>query len=100
MQAEGQVVTGVLENISIEGGLLTHATGNLDVGARGRARLMNLSATLRTPSQDVIEIEAEVVRRTLGGFALRFLGGTEVLRGLLERAMGRGTVLPEKRKDR
>ena len=55
---------------------------------------MNLSETLRIPSQETIELEAEVVRNANAGFALRFLGATRVLEKLLERAMGRGGIAP------
>ena len=90
--SEGTVVTGVLENISVSGALLTHATGDLQVGATGRLRVINLGEMLRTVCQDEMDLEAEVVRSELGGFALRFPNGSETLLGLLERAKGRGSV--------
>ena len=90
----GVLATGLLEDLSGSGARLTNATGNLEVGTRGFVRLTNLSQTLRTPSQDAIELEAEVVRREMGGFALRFLGPTQKLEVLLERAMGRGAIVP------
>ncbi len=90
--AEGNVATGIVENVSASGALLTNVTASIEVGTTGRLRLMNLSQALRTPSQETIELEAAVVRSTLSGFALRFLGATRVLEELLERAMGRGAI--------
>ena len=91
----GVLATGILEDLSGSGARLTNATGSLEAGTRGFVRLMNLSRTLRTPTQDAIELEAEVVQREMGGFALRFLGPTRELEALLERAMGRGTIVPD-----
>ena len=93
--AGGKVLaTGLVENISASGALLARATKGVEVGTTGRLRLMNLSETLRIPSQETIELEAEVVRNANAGFALRFLGATRVLEKLLERAMGRGGIAP------
>ncbi len=91
--AAGEVMaTGLVQHISGSGALLTNVTGDLKVGARGRVRLMKLSQSLRTPSTDTMELEAEVVRNTMAGFALRFLSATRELEALLTRAMGRGAI--------
>ena len=90
----GVLATGLVENLSGSGALLTNSTGDLEPGTRGILRLMNLSQTLRTPSQDTMNLEAEVVRREMGGFAVRFLGPTRPLEALLERAMGRRAIVP------
>ena len=91
--AAGEVMaTGIVQNLSGSGALLTNVVGDVEVGARGRVRLMNLSQSLRTPGTDTIGLEAEVVRNTMAGFAIRFIGATHVLEELLERAMGRGAI--------
>ena len=93
--AEGNVVTGIVENVSASGALLTNVSGSIEVGATGRVRLMNLSQALRTPSHETMELDAEVVRNTMAGFGVRFLGSTQDLEALLRRAIGREAIDPE-----
>jgi hypothetical protein len=81
--------TGIVENLSAGGGLLTNATGDLEVGESGVLRLMALSQSLRTTSRDTLELEAEVVHKAMDGFGLRFLGEAEYLVRLLDRTFGR-----------
>ncbi len=90
----GVLATGVLEDVSSSGARFTNASGNLEPGTRGVLRLMDLSLALRTVSDDVIELEAEVVRKELGGYALRFLDPARDLEALLERATGRRAIVP------
>ena len=92
MESEGQFLTGVLANVSASGGLLRNPTGDLEVGARGSIRLMNLRGVLRTAGADQISLEAEVVRKEIGGFGIRFLGDLDELKELLERAFGRQAI--------
>ena len=84
--------TGVVENLSAGGALLTNATGDLEVGEAGVLRLMALSQSLRTTSRDTLELEAEVVHEGMAGVGLRFLGGTEYLVQLLDRTFGRSRL--------
>ena len=81
--------TGIVENLSAGGGLLTDATGDLKVGESGVLRLMALSQSLRTTSRDTLELESEVVHKGMAGFGLRFLGHAEYLVQLLDRTFGR-----------
>ena len=80
---------GVVENLSAGGGLLTNATGDLEVGESGVLRLMALAQSLRTTSRDTLELEAEVVHQGMAGFGLRFIGDAEYLVRLLDRTFGR-----------
>ncbi len=93
MESEGQFLTGALARISAFGALLTNPTGDLEVGARGRIRLTNLSQVLRTVT-DSLGLDAEIVRKDPGGFGIRFLGDRAELERLLERAFGRGAIEP------
>ena len=93
MESEGQFLTGMLANLSASGALLTNPTGSLEVGARGRIRLTNLREVLRTATES-LHLEAEIVRKELGGFGIRFLGDLDELEGLLDRAFGRRSIKP------
>ncbi len=66
MESEGQFLTGVLENVSASGALLTNPTGSLEVGARCRIRLIDLADTLRTQTES-LSLEAEIVTKEVGG---------------------------------
>ena len=90
----GVLATGVLEDVSSSGARFTNVSGNLEPGTRGVLRLMDLSLALRTVSEDTIDLEAEVVRKERGGYALRFLAPARDLEALLERAMGRRAIVP------
>ena len=92
MESEGQFLMGALANISATGALLTNPTGDLEVGAKGRIKLTNLSQALRTTSAPSIRMEAEIVRKEIGGFGISFLGNLDELQGLLERAFGRQAI--------
>ncbi len=93
MESEGQFLTGVLENVSASGALLTNPTGSLEVGARCRIRLIDLADTLRTQTES-LSLEAEIVTKELGGFRIRFLGDLDELEQLFERALGRHAIKP------
>ncbi len=90
----GVLTTGILEDVSGSGARLTNTTGTLELGTRGILRLMDLSLALRTVSADTIELKAEVVRKEMGGYALRFLDPAQDLEELLDRAMGRRAIVP------
>ena len=92
MESGSQVLTGVLANVSATGALLTNPHGDLDVGATGRIRLMSLSQVLRTAGADSIRLEAEIVRKEMRGFGIRFLGDRAELEALLMRAFGRSAI--------
>ncbi len=94
------VVTGVIENLSESGALLTNMTGSVEVGECVRVRLIALHASLHTTSFDTLELEAIVVRKEMGGFALSFEGDTAELGGLLDRALGRGSVRARETRER
>ena len=81
--------TGIVENLSAGGGLLTNAAADLEVGESGVLRLMALSQSLRTTARDTLELEAEVVHRGMAGFGLHFVGEAEYLVRLLDRTFGR-----------
>jgi hypothetical protein len=92
--SEGAFLTGILENLSASGALLTHPTGDLDVGARGTIRLMSLNESLHTTGKDSLELPGEIVRKELGGFAVHFGGDHAELERLLTRALGRKFIEP------
>ena len=77
--------TGIVENLSADGGLLTDATGDLEVGDAGVLRLMALSQSLHTTSRNTLELEVEVVHQGMAGFGLRSLGEAEYLVRLFRR---------------
>ena len=81
--------TGIVENLSTDGGFLTDATGDLEIGESGVLRLMALSGSLSTTSRDTLELEAEVVHKAMAGFGLLFLVEAEYLVRLLDRTFGR-----------
>ena len=87
--------TGTVENLSAGGGLLSIATGDLEVGESGVLRLMALSQSLRTSARDTLELEAEVVHQAMAEFGLRFLGDAEYLVRLLARTFGRSGLKGE-----
>ena len=80
-----QFVTGVIENISISGALLTHAERLPDLTAQGRLRLMDLRLSLRTSGPDSIELPVKVARHDPAGFAVQFTGPSEDVRPLIGR---------------
>ncbi len=82
-------VTGVIENISSSGALLTHASERPEVNSQGRLRLTNLRMSLRTTGPDSIELPARVARHDLAGFAVQFIGASEDVHTLIERATSR-----------
>ena len=88
MDSEGQFLTGVLVNVSASGALMTNPGGSLEVGAQGVIRLTNLREALRTNTES-LRLEAQIVRKELGGFGIRFLGDLGELEQLLDRALGR-----------
>ena len=92
MESQGEFLTGIMENISATGALLTHPTGDLDVGARGLVRLMSLNQSLHTTGADSLELPGEIVRKELGGFAIHFEGDLTELERLLTRALGRRAI--------
>ena len=94
IESKGVFLTGILENISASGALLTHPTGELDVGARGTVRLMSLNQSLHTTGADSLELRGEIVRKELGGFAIHFQGDLAELERLLTRALGRKVIEP------
>ena len=94
MESQGAFLTGILENISASGALLTHPTGELDVGAQGLVRLMSLNQSLHTTGADSLELRGEIVRKELGGFAVHFQGDLAELERLLTRALGRRAIEP------
>ena len=88
--------TGIVDNLSVGGGFLTNAAGDLEVGESGVLRLMlALAQSLRATSWDTLELEAEVVHQGMAGFGLRFLGEVEYLVRLLDRTFGRSGVKGE-----
>lgn len=93
MESERQFLTGVVENLSATGALLTNPTGSLEVGARGYIKLTNLGETLRTVTESV-RLQAEIVGKQPGGFRIRFLGDQDELDRLLQRAFGRHAIEP------
>ena len=88
-------VTGVIENLSQEGALLTHTSELPPVGTVGRLRLLHLQTCLRTAGPDTIDLSVQVVRHGSDGIAVEFLSSRERVRGLLERAFGRGAISAE-----
>ena len=93
MMYEGDFrVTGMTENLSAFGALVTDVSERPDVGTIGRFRLMALRSSLHTTGPNSLELVASVVRRQADGFAVEFLGSTERLRGLLDRALSRGVL--------
>ena len=81
------ILTGVVENISSSGALLTHAERRPDLSAQGRIRLTNLRLSLHTTGPDAIELPAEVARHDPAGFAVQFTGATDDVRTLIKRAL-------------
>ena len=93
MLVEGAMrVTGVVENLSTKGALVTHATDRPEIGTVGRLRLTHLRQSLRTSGADHLQLTAQVVRHDPAGFAVVFLGSTQKLRELIDRAFARGTL--------
>ncbi len=89
---KAKFLTGVLANLSASGALLTNPGGSLEIGEKGQIRLMDLREVLRTAGAETITLKAEVVRKEIGGYGLRFLGDRAELEALLERAFGRGAI--------
>ena len=93
MLVEGAVrVTGVVENLSTTGALVTNATERPEIGAVGKLRLTHLRASLRTSGLDQLRLAAQVVRHDPAGFAVVFLGGQEPIRELLNQALARRSL--------
>ena len=93
MLVEGALrVSGVVQNISQDGALFTHTSELPPVGTVGRLRLLQLQSCLRTAGPDTIELIVQVVRHGSDGVALAFLSSRDRVRGLLERALGRGAI--------
>ncbi len=91
MLTEGALrVTGVVENLSSKGALVTHVSERPEVGTVGRLRLTNLRGSLRTSGADSLKITCQVVRHDPAGFAVVFLNGSDAVSELLDRAFARG----------
>ncbi len=80
-----RILTGVVENISSSGALVTHAERRPDLSAQGRIRLTNLRLSLRTTGPDSIELAVKVSRHDPAGFAVQFTGSSEEVRTLIGR---------------
>ncbi len=78
-------VTGLVETLSTKGALVTHVRERPEIGTVGKLRLTNTGA-------DQIRLAAQVVRHDPAGFAVVFLGGTQKLRELIQRAFARGSL--------
>ncbi len=90
MLVEGAMrVTGVVENLSSKGALVTHVSEQPEIGTVGKLRLMQLRQSLRTSGADHLQLTAQVVRHHPGGFAVVFLSNTEQVRELIGRALAR-----------
>ncbi len=93
MLVEGATrVTGVLDNLSTKGALVTHASERPEIGTVGKLRLTHLRQSLRTSGADSLQLTAQVVRHDPAGFAVVFLGSTQKLRELIDRAFARGSL--------
>ncbi len=92
------LVTGVIQNISNSGALLTNASDRPAVSSQGRLRLTNLRMSLRTTGPDSIELPATVARHDPAGFAVHFTGATEDVQTLIERALSRSAPPASDRK--
>ena len=91
MLVEGALrVTGVVQNLSPKGALVTNASERPEIGTVGRLRLLHLRASLRTSGADTLELGCQVVRHDPAGFAVVFLNGSDAVSGLLDRAFARG----------
>ena len=86
------LITGVIENLSSSGALLTHASERPDVSAQGKLRLTNLRVSLHTTGPDSIELPAKVTRHDPAGFAVQFTGDDDGVRVLIERALSQGAI--------
>ncbi len=80
-----RILTGVVENLSSSGTLVTHASARPDVGAQGRLLLTDLRLSLRTSGPDSIELPVKVARHDPAGFAVQFTGPSEEVRTLIGR---------------
>lgn len=85
-------VTGVIQNISSSGALLTNASDRPQVSAQGKLRLTNLRMSLRTTGPDSVELPAKVARHDPAGFAVQFVNAHEDVRILIERALSQGAI--------
>ena len=92
------LVTGVIQNISNSGALLTNASDRPEVSSQGRLRLTNLRMSLRTTGPDSIELPATVARHDPAGFAVQFTGASEDVHTLIERTLSQGTPRASGRK--
>ncbi len=93
MLTEGELrVTGVAQNISESGALVTNVSEVPPVTTVGRLRLLALRTSLQTPGADSLDLPVIVTRHDPRGFAIEFLQCREKVSALLNRALSRGAL--------
>ncbi len=91
MLVEGAMrVTGVVQNLSPKGALVTNASDLPEVGSVGQLRLTHLRTSLRTSGADSLAVSCQVVRHDPAGFTVVFLSRSDAVSDLLDRAFARG----------
>ncbi len=96
MLVEGAMrVTGIVENLSAKGALVTNVSERPEIGTIGKLRLTHLRESLHQlrTKQNHLELTAQVVRHHPAGFAVVFLSNQEQVARLLLRAFAVGALM-------